>query len=144
MMPSTRTYYPHQPDLPLKPAQENQKPKAEPKSQGFTVITGEMPPKIRELFSTINDRRPAAKLPHPHLVQPCAVQLRTENIRQHTPKHDSDDLPTARMPFPGDLETALGQTGVTATSCHIGRLIAMLHLILELTKPRPVRAKKGP
>jgi hypothetical protein len=39
MMPSTRTYYPHQPDLPLKPAQENQKPKAEPKSQGFTVIT---------------------------------------------------------------------------------------------------------
>ena len=38
-MSSTRTYYPHQPDLPLKPAQENQKPKAEPKSQGFTAIT---------------------------------------------------------------------------------------------------------
>ena len=25
----------------------------------------------------------------------------------NTPEHDSDDLPTARMPFPGDLETAL-------------------------------------
>ena len=60
----------------------------------------------------------------------------------NTHEHDSDDLPTARMPFPGDLETALGQTGVTY--CHIGRLIAMLHLILELTKPRPARAKKGP
>ena len=31
----------------------------------------------------------------------------------NTPEHDSDDLPTVRMPFPGDLETALGQTGVT-------------------------------
>ena len=31
----------------------------------------------------------------------------------NTHEHDSDDLPTARMPFPGDLETALGQTGVT-------------------------------
>ena len=62
----------------------------------------------------------------------------------NTHEHDSDDLPTARMPFPGDLETALGQTGVTRTSYHVGRLIAMLHLILELTKPRPARAKKGP
>ena len=31
----------------------------------------------------------------------------------NTPEHNSDDLPTARMPFPEDLETALGQTGVT-------------------------------
>ena len=62
----------------------------------------------------------------------------------NTHEHDSDDLPTARMPFPGDLETALGQTGVTRTSYHVGRLIAMFNLISELREPRPARAKKGP
>ena len=54
----------------------------------------------------------------PNLQTPTSCSLAQSNFApkfptNNTPEHDSDNLPTARMPFPGDLETALGQTGVT-------------------------------
>ena len=56
----------------------------------------------------------------------------------NTPEHDSDDLPTARMPFPGDLETALGQTGVTRhlLPCRSANSYVAFNLGTRETPPR--------
>ena len=53
-----------------------------------------------------------------------------------TPEHDSDDLPTARMPYPGDLETALGHTGVTRLLCRSAHCYNAFNLGTHKTPPR--------
>ena len=53
-----------------------------------------------------------------------------------TPQLDSDDLPTARMPYPGDLETALGQTGVTRLLCRSAHCYVAFNLRTHETPPR--------